>query len=125
MPYNGSGIDESFPAAADLSSYQYHFVYIDANGRAAVATGCTVLPIGILQNKPSAADAVARVRIAGISKLEFGAAADESATIASNAQGFGTATTTDTDFYGAIALHAPGGSGDYQDVLIVHGQRAS
>lgn len=120
MPFGGDGIDVTLPAAADLSSYQYHFVVVDANGRGTLATSCTTIPLGVLQNKPSAADSAARVRVQGITKLAYGAAANEGALLASGPEGFGTATTTAADGVGAICLHAPGGSADVQDALLVH-----
>ena len=124
MPYGGTGIDITVPAAADLSSYQYRLMTIDANGRGTICTAYTVQPIGILQNKPSAADVPARVRVFGESKCKFGAAANEMAFVASNAQGFGTATTLDTAGYVGFVLHAPGGSADIQDVLVMPGRYA-
>ena len=121
MPYEAATFNDfTLPAAGDLSSHQYKFMVVDANGRGTVATSCTSVIIGILQNKPSATDSPARIRPAGnISKLKFGAAANEGAYLTSNEEGFGTATTQDMAHVGAIALHAPGGSGDIQDVLVV------
>ena len=119
MPYGGEGCDLTFPAAADLSSYQYHIIAIDANGRATVAIDPQALTIiGILQNKPAAADAAARVRVHGISKLVFGAAVNEGVEVTSNPEGYGTAAATTKDFVVGKVLHAPGGSGDVQDVLV-------
>jgi len=124
MAYEGEGIDITLPAAADFSSHQYRFMTVDANGRGTICSAYTVVPIGILQNKPDAADKPARVRIAGISKLQMGAAVDEGNRLASNAEGYGTVTTLDTANYGAIALHAVGASADIQDVLISVGMIA-
>ena len=125
MPYGGGdGIDITLPAAADLSSHQYKLMTVDANGRGTICTAYTVMPIGILQNKPAAADVPARIRVAGISKYLAGAAANEGAFIASNAQGYGTATTLDTAHYVGIVLHAPGGSADIQDLLVMPGRYA-
>ena len=125
MPYaGGDGIDITLPAAANFSSYQYRFMTVDSNGRGTIATAYTAKPIGILQNKPDAADKPANIRVAGIAKLEFGAAADEGALLAANGEGYGTTTTLDTAHYGAIALHAAGGSGDIQDVLVKFGMVA-
>ncbi len=124
MPYSGNGIDITVPAAADLSSYQHRLVTIDANGRGTICTGYTVQPIGILQNKPSAANVGARIRVFGESKYVAGAAADEMAYIASNAQGFGTATTLDTACYVGWVLNAPGGSADVQAIFVNPGRYA-
>lgn len=120
MPYDsGNVIDITMPAAADLSDYQYRILAIDANGRATIAVDPQAVSIiGVLQNKPSAADAAARIRVLGESKMVFGAAADEGAYITANPQGFGTATTTDHDQTVGRVLHAPGGSGNIQDILV-------
>jgi hypothetical protein len=118
MPYGGQGIDITLPAAADLSSYQYRFMVVDANGRGTLSTSCLAVPLGILQNKPGTADAAARIRISGVSKLVFGAATNEAALLASGPEGCGTATTTAGDGVGAVCLHAVGGSADIQDVVL-------
>lgn len=121
MPYaGGDGIDITIPAAADLSSYQYRFVKVDANGRGTITTAVTDVLLGILQNKPSAADVPARVRVGGISKIALNQSADESSLLTSNTQGFGLPQGTASNFCGAILLHATGGSGDIQDALVVH-----
>lgn len=126
MAYGGPDLnDYSLPAAADLSTHQYKFMTIDANGRGTIATSGTDVLIGILQNKPSAQDAPARIRPMGnISKLVAGEALAEGALITSNAQGFGTATVTDTLMVGAVCLAAVGGSADVADVLVVLYQHA-
>lgn len=120
MSYDGEGHDITLPAAADLSSYQYRCVTVDANGRVALAADAQALTvIGILQNKPAGADAAARVRISGISKCVFGAAVNEGVEVTSNLEGFATAAATTKDWVVGKTLHAPGGSGDVQDVLVM------
>lgn len=117
MAVNQDGIDITLPAAADLSARQFHAVAIDTNGQVALS-GAAGNVVGILQNKPSAAGQAARVRIAGVSKHRGGAALGEGDRLQSNAQGFGTATTTDGNEIFATVLTATGGSGDITDVLI-------
>jgi hypothetical protein len=41
-------------AAADLSAKQYHFVKLDNTGKAAAVTAITDVPVGVLQNAPTA-----------------------------------------------------------------------
>lgn len=62
--------DISVATQADLSSLQYHFVKLDANGLA-VACGANEKPLGILQDAPngSSEEATATVRIQGMSYL--------------------------------------------------------
>ena len=133
MAYGGGDyIDISLPAAADLSTYQYKFMTVDANGRGTVASAATTRILGILQNKPGAVDAPARIRTAGISKLVGGAALAEGDCLTStpidatsgSANGMGTAAaaTSIGCFIGAIALAATGGSADIADVLLTRYQ---
>lgn len=118
MAYAGEGLDLSIPAAADLSSYQYRNIIVDANGRGTIATGTATAILGILQNKPSAQDQTARVRFIGESKGVFCAAANESAWLTSNAEGFMlTAGTAGPQTVGIVKA-APGGSGDVQTVIV-------
>ena len=121
MAYGGGAgdcIDITLPAAADLSSYQYKFMTVDANGRGTPATANTAVIAGILQNKPAAADTGARIRVAGISKLVFGAAANEAAFMTANGEGFGTPTAVAGCFTGAVVIAAVGGSADIGDVFV-------
>lgn len=129
MAYGGGDyLDITLPAAADLSTYQYKFVKVDANGRGTITANATDPILGILQNKPSVQDAPARIRIAGISKLVGGAALNEGDMLASTVQdatsgsanGMGTAAAAGQVgvFVGAICLAATGGSGDIADVLV-------
>ena len=122
MAYEGEGLDISIPAASDLSSYQYHFVQIDANGRVALTTAITDVPLGILQNKPSAADVPARIRVSGRSKLAMNQSCSEGTVVTSNTQGFGVpggGTAAVGCFVRGITLLSCGGSGDITDVLLI------
>lgn len=120
MAYGGGDyIDVSIPAAADLSSNQYRLIVVDTNGRGTISAANNKV-LGILQNKPAAQDAPARVRIAGISKMVAGEALAENDYIASNAQGFGTAAASAADEVCAICIAAVGGSADIADVVLRH-----
>ena len=61
--------EETWPAAANLSSYQYYFVKGDSNGRAALITSTEDIAVGILDNDPAALDRGARVVHGGFAKL--------------------------------------------------------
>lgn len=80
--HSGSGITITLEAAADLSSNQYNFVKLDANGKAVicVADAAGTIPIGVLQNAPTSGQA-ATVLVVGISKIEAGVAMDEGVAI--------------------------------------------
>ena len=83
---SGSGITITLEAAADLSSNQYNFVKLDANGKVVVCVVATAgqIPIGVLQNAPDASGKAATVMIVGISKIEAGVAFDEGVLIAAS-----------------------------------------
>lgn len=117
MAVEQTGIDITMPAAADLSGAQFRFMIVDTNGRATVS-GANGKVLGILQNKPNAAGAAARVRISGVSKLQLGNAGTAQQYVASNAQGFGTTASNTGDWIGAQVLTNVGGSGDITDVAL-------
>lgn len=117
MATQQDGIDITMPAARDLSAYKYRFVKADANG-AADFCGANDAILGILQNSPRAADREALVRVAGNSKLVFGAAANEGSWLCSGVQGCGTVAASVGDNVGAYVITAVGGSGDIMSVDI-------
>ena len=114
----------TLPASGDLSAYQYHFVKLDANNKAALAGAADAI-FGILQDKPDAADEEALIAIAGVSKLVVDAATTNIAVgdrLAANASGHGVKTTTEGDDYGAIALESATTDGAIIKVLVTpHG----
>ena len=120
----GTSQDVTFKASEDLTNYQYHFVKLDADGKVAHCTASSDIVIGILQNYPDAEDKAARVRISGTSKLVMSGTNDEGNYITPSDQeasyAEGLATTTDTDFIGAIALEAATAADDIIEVLITH-----
>ena len=120
----GSSMDITFKAAKDLSSYQYHFVKLDANGKVDFCTANADHVIGILQNKPSAADKAALVRTLGTSKLVMMGTNNEGDYITpsetESTYSEGLVTTTVTDFVGAMALEAATAADDIIEVLLTH-----
>jgi hypothetical protein len=83
-------------AAADLSSKQYTFVKLDSSGLAAAASGATDIPIGVLQNAPTAGQE-AEVLVVGGTKIVAGAALGEGALIGTGATGKAVALVAGTD----------------------------
>lgn len=69
LPRKRAEFEETWPAAADLSDYQYYFVKGDSNGRAALITSTEDIVVGILDNDPAAVDRGARLVHAGIAKV--------------------------------------------------------
>lgn len=88
------GIDISRLADVDLSGSQYRVVVYSATG-CALPSGVTNVPLGILQNAPTAGQ-VARIRIYGGSKVAANAAftAGDALSIAATSGRVDTAATT-------------------------------
>jgi len=112
-------LDLPFKAAADLSSYQYHFVYLSAANTVNVA-GANAKTIGILQNKPDAANKTAVVRIIGTSKLIAGEAISRGKYITSKSDGHGEIADAAGEHVGAYAIEAATTAGDEIEVLVTN-----
>lgn len=114
----------SRPASADLSANQHRLVGVDSAGRVVVVANQATPFLGVLMNKPDAADRAAEVAIAGsIVKLEAGATLAEGDLVTAVAGGRGSASSTDTDYIVGMAL-TPGGSGVLCEVTITPAQFA-
>ena len=77
MAFEDQGKTITLEAGQDLSSDQYKLVTLASDGQDDVTTSQSVgdstdTPIGILQNKPSAAGVAAEVMVSGISKVIAG-----------------------------------------------------
>lgn len=120
MAVEQDGIDISMNASGDLSLNQHRLLIVDANGRAALGAGSTVVGIGVLQNKPAAIDRGATVRVAGVTKCIGDAALNEQDLITSNAQGFGASTTTSGAAVWGQVLTATAGSAEVFSLLLQH-----
>jgi len=83
-------------AAADLSAKQYYFVKVDSNGKAAVCAAATDVPIGVLQNDPTAGQ-TAEIVVGGVTKISSDAALNEGDLIGTSADGQADAKTPGTD----------------------------
>jgi hypothetical protein len=105
----------TLPAAADLSASQHRIVTIDANGAASLATA-TSLGIGVLQNKPVAAQA-ASVAYSGVTKVVAGGTIAAGARVTSDANAAAIAATTGGDSVIGLAL-ASAVAGDKVAVLL-------
>lgn len=74
MAFENPILVKSYKAAEDMSSYQFRFVVQSADDTVRLMDGATEVPIGILQNTPSAAGQRADVMLMGISKCVANAA---------------------------------------------------
>ncbi len=107
-------------AGADLSSYQYHFMMLNASKQVTVATAAHANTIGILQDKPTALGRACMVAGPGnISKLKVAASITYGNKLTPDANGEGVVATS-AQKYGAVALES-GDSGDIISVLVENG----
>lgn len=85
------------PAAEDLSTHQHKFVKLNSSGQAAAIAANTDIPVGVLQNKPSAAGQAAEVMWVGVSKVQGDADLAKGAQIGTSADGQAAAYVAGTD----------------------------
>lgn len=119
---SGEGIRKTWPAKRDLSSYQYHAVTLDTDGLIDYCdTSAGTKGIGILQNKPEAANEEAEVVILGPSLMVVNATTDinEMDLLGSGNDYHGVAVTADTAKYFAVALEPATEDGDIIEVNVV------
>lgn len=83
-------------AAADLSALQYTFVKLNSSGQVAAVSGATDIPIGVLQNAPTAGQE-AEVLVVGGTKIKAGAAIGEGVQVGTSSAGKAVALTVGTD----------------------------
>ena len=99
------GVDLGFfKAAADLSDYQFRFVYLSAADTVNLAgAGATIL--GVLQNKPAAANRACEIRRSGVTKIIAGDTIAVGAKLKSDSTGRAVTASTG-NMYGGICLEA-------------------
>jgi hypothetical protein len=103
MAFENDVMDVSLLTATDLSAAQYHFVKLSADNKVVICSHATNdNPIGVLQNKPdgSSIEAVARVRIMGVSRVYVAAGGAAALAfgdkVGTDASGHGITKATDT-----------------------------
>ena len=107
-------------AAADLSALQYTFVKLDSAGKAAAASAATDIPIGVLQNAPTAGQE-AEILVVGGTKIVAGAAIGEGALVGTSSTGKAVALVAGTDttkYVVGTILTESGASGDIVTAVI-------
>lgn len=108
-------------AGADLSSKQFYFVKLSAEGTVVVCSGATDIPIGVLQNKPESGQD-AQVMCIGVSKVSADAALSVGNLVGTSADGQADAKTvgTDTTEYvcGRVLTATTGASGQIATVAL-------
>jgi hypothetical protein len=117
--YEKNLVIATVPAAGNLSTQQFHWVKLDADGKAAAIAADTDIPFGILQNNPNATDKAAEVAVGGISICIAGGNLDEGMGVGPKADGHSEDHTTVANKYiGGRAVTAATGDGTQFSVLI-------
>jgi hypothetical protein len=107
-------------AAADLSAKQYHFVKLDNTGKAAAVSAITDIPVGVLQNAPTAGQE-AEVLVSGGTKLVAGEQITLPAFLSTtNAGKADKIATTDTTQYVVAQALTAAGAGDEVITAVVN-----
>lgn len=97
----------SFPAAGDLSSFQFYAVALTTAGKVTTISTTATKPLGVLQDAPSAADEMCSVAVEGVSKmLVYGGTVAVNDALGIDTSGRGAPTTTDNQWVIGDALEA-------------------
>jgi len=97
MAYKGSQpFKISLKAGADLSTKQYYFVKLNSSGNAVVCAAATDVPVGVLQNNPTANQS-AEIVVVGLTKVSTDAALAIGNLIGTSSDGQADAKTVGTD----------------------------
>jgi hypothetical protein len=108
-------------AAGDLSASQFKAVKISAALTVAAVAAVTDIPIGVLQNNPSAAGQAAEVMTTGISRMVAGAAITVPNSLTVDATGRAVAAVLGTDTTKHVigqAIEPAAAAGDIIAVLL-------
>jgi len=130
MTINFTGVEtkgdvstQSVVIDTDLSDKEYYFVNFDGTDQGVVniASAATSQPFILLEGADgSSTETVGTIVTGGKTKLKTGGNITQGAFLTSDANGAAVATTTDDQFYGAIALEN-GASGDIIAVKAIQG----
>lgn len=110
-----------FKAAGDLSTKQFYFVKLSAAHTVDVCSGATDKPIGVLQNKPSAAGQEAEVCVVGWTKVSSNGSVSAGDLIGTSGDGQGdtkAAGTDTTEYICGQAITAGTTAGDVFEAII-------
>jgi len=105
----------TLPASADLSAAQFRAMVCNSSGQAAQA-GAAAPIIGVLQNKPSAANQAATIMAEGVTMAQVGAAVAAGASLETNASG--QFITLAAGIRVGIALQAATGANQVISILL-------
>ena len=119
-----TGLDITWLAGEDLSSYQFRFVHLADDNTVDLLDSAAEFPVGILQNAPASGEP-AVVRVLGTSKLVMNAAVSVGAAlkceyVGAADNGKGDAADTDLDTVRAYCIQATGAEDDVGAVLLTY-----
>lgn len=127
--YTYDGTDLTFPANADLSTYQFCAMTL-TSGKATPQTTGNGAMVGILQNKPDAANQGAVIRVSGVSLVKMNelVAAMKHVTVANSAGGKLEVVDAASELAVGLIIEASGATNDLVpmiiDALVVAGSEA-
>ena len=107
----------SFEAAADLSAKQFRVVKMATGGKVDVFSGATDVPIGILQNKPTAGQTAEVALTGSISKADSDAALAVGDIVSGQTDGQLEVADAGDYIVGVVVL-ASGAAGELASVLV-------
>jgi len=106
----------TIPASGDLSTKKYYAMTVNSSGQVATAGTAGVFCVGVLLNKPSAANQAAEVAVGGRTPAIAGAAFNAGVFLMTNSSGQ-LVTATSTNVILALALETASGANSIVDVL--------
>lgn len=107
----------TYPAVGDLSTKRYFFVKPATGGKVDLLDSATTVCLGILQNKPSAADMAAEVAYAGPTKVVVGGTVAVGDRLGTDTAGKAVALTADKARVMGVCMQA-GAAGDTVQMLL-------
>lgn len=111
----------TFAAGGDLSSDQFKAVKLSADRKVILCTGVTDKPIGILQNKPDAAEKAAEVMLLGVTKVNSDIALSAGNLISTQSDGqlqIVTPGSETTEYIIGQVLFASGAAGERAEAAV-------
>jgi len=117
--YQYDGTDVTFPANSDLSTYQFCAMTL-TSGKATPQTSNNGVIVGILQNKPDAANQAAVIRVTGVSLVKMNelVAAMKHVTVANAAGGKLEVVDAANELAVGLILEASGAADDLVPMLL-------
>ena len=117
-PQDSGATDYTLKAAGDLSNKQYYFMKLSDDDKVTTVTAVTDVPIGVLQNKPAAANRSAVVRVIGQTYVSSDAGLTAGNLIGTQSDGQADAKTPGTDTTEFVVGQVIVGTGTAGDLAV-------